>query len=179
MNHEATITHFATNTFLTKEEKDELISSDVVLISPFMRVDQKSTDVFDNCVIGSTKNVHGNLVAVYEFERLVFAHWWDFSEQKNEQYDNSGLHFESDFGRFRNWRDYSDYEIESDDNWYLEAYAFVSEQYVMNMQGHWNSDTDNKLFLVAESNPDLVHEIMEQGRGSELFQIGEDYFILH
>jgi hypothetical protein len=182
MAEKETIVHFRTNSFLSSTEKKELIDNDVILISSF-EVNQKAVDIFDNCVIGTMKNNHGNLVAIYHFERLVFAHWWAFSGQVDVNYDNSDDDFESDFGRFSNWEDYSsDYdedEDEDEDDWYHNAYEFVSTQYIMNMMGNWSNKVEKKYFMVAEGNPDLVCEMEENGDIENLIEFHGTNFILH
>jgi len=172
------IIHFRTNPFLNSAEKQELIDNDVILISSF-DVNQKAVDIFDNCVIGAMKNVHGDLVAVYHFERLVFAHWWDFSGQLDENYDNKDDDFEDDFGRFSNWEDYLTDPDEDEDDWYHSAYEFVSTQYIMNMMGNWSNKVEKKYFLMAEGNPDLVCDREESGDVENLIQFRGTNYILH
>ena len=178
MVEKETIVHFRTNSFLSPAEKKELIDNDVILISSF-EVNQKAVDIFDTCVIGAIKNIHGNLVAVYHFERLVFAHWWAFSGQVDVNYDNINEGFEKDFGRFTNWEDYIDDPDEDEDEWYLYAYEFVSTQYIMNMMGNWSNDYEKKYFKVAEGNPDLVYEMEENGDTENLIELQGRNFILH
>jgi hypothetical protein len=182
MTDSETIIHFRTNPFLNSAEKQELIDNDVLLISSF-DANQKAVDIFDNCVIGAMKNAHGDLVAVYHFERLVFAHWWDFSGQLDGNYDNKDDDFEDDFGRFSNWEDYlsdpDEDEDEDEDVWYHSAYEFVSTQYIMNMMGNWSNKVEKKYFLMAEGNPDLVYDREESGDVEDLIQFQGRNYILH
>lgn len=172
------VNRFLTNPFLSSDEKKRLMDNDVILISPFS-VSQKATNIFDNCIIGTMKNHHGNLVAVYHFERLVFAHWWDLSEQKNENYDNTKHDFEDDFGRFVDWEYYVDVDDVDEEDWYLNAYEFVSTQYIMNMMENWSGKPEEKFFLVAEGNPDLVSEMEDRGETEALVRFNDVNYILH
>jgi hypothetical protein len=180
MDQNTNISRFQSNLFLSDDKKNSLLSNEVILILPLGDINQRSIDIFDNCIIGAIENHRGNLVAVYHFERLVFAHWWDFSGQQGNEYDNRLDDFESDFGRFTSWENYiDDLEDEEDDMWYLQAYEFVSTQYIMNMYPHWSNEATGKYFMVAESNPDLVAEIDEGIQDGELTEINGTKYILH
>ena len=180
MSQNSNISHFQSNSFLSDNEKESLFSNEVILILPLGDINQRSIDIFDNCIIGAIENQHGQLVAVYHFERLVFAHWWDFSGQQDDQYDNRLDDFELDFGRFTNWEDYiDDLEDEEDDMWYLQAYEFVSTQYIMNMYPNWLGGQKNNYFMIAEGNPDLVYEVEQEEKEGELIEFHGINFLLH
>ena len=180
MGQNNNISHFQSNSFLSDDEKESLLSNEVILILPLGDINQRSIDIFDNCILGAIENQHGQLVAVYHFERLVFAHWWDFSGQQDGQYDNRLDDFEQDFGRFTDWESYiDDLEEEDDDIWYLEAHEFVSTQYIMNMYPHWSGGKRNNYFMIAEGNPDLVYEVEQGEQEGELIEFNGINFLLH
>jgi hypothetical protein len=81
---------------------------------------------------------------------------------------------------FTNWEDYiDDLEDEEDDMWYLQAYEFVSTQYIMNMYPNWSGGQKDNYFMIAEGNPDLVYEVEQGEKEGELIEFHGINYLLH
>ena len=64
--------------------------------------------------------------------------------------------------------------------WYLQAYEFVSTQYIMNMYPNWSGGQKDNYFMIAEGNPDLVYEVKQGEQEGELIEFhGINFYFMH